>query len=1053
MKKLSLVLLLVLFGMASLMAQRTVSGIVIDETGEALIGANITVKGAEGVGTATDIDGNFSVTVPDGYNTLIFSYTGYETKEMALGATNTLGTITMSEGQVLNEVVVTGLGIKKEKKALGYAVTTIGSSDLELRPEADVARVLRGKVPGVDITQTSGIAGSGTNVIIRGYSSITGTNQPLFVVDGVPFNSETGSDRDFSTGGATASSRFLDLDPNNIKDVSILKGLSATVLYGEAGRNGVVLITTKNGDLSDLNKKMEVTVTQSFFVTDIASLPEDQDAYGNGWQNFASAAFSNWGAPFDQPNSNGLTDGTIAHPYDRDALNDVFPELIGARYSYEAYDNLEQFFSTGNSSNTSVNISSKVGKGTSVNASYGRTSDEGFVPTNEYERNNFCLWTRTELANGLIISSTFNYVTTDRAAPPASIIFSSNPVEASLFSNVLYTPRSVDLFGLAFEDPRDNSSIFYRGGNDIQHPLWTLNNTIDEETLRRFYGTINLEYQLTDWLKATYRLGLDSYTQNQEFQINKGGRQVPDGLYVTTERLNSITDHNFNLQYNYNINEDINIDGVVGVNTRQDINDFFGSRSTQQFLFNLFTHDNFINNNAFSAESEENTIGAYGTFSLGYKSFLYFNFQGRNDWTSTLERDNRSIFYPSASVSFIPTDAFDGLKNDNVLSYLKVRFGYGTSAGYPDPYQTRNVLGTATNAFISNGGDVLNLNFVDDNFGNPNLEPERHREFEFGIDARLFKNRIGVDLSLYDKESTDLIFPLSLDPSTGFTSTTINVAEVSNRGIELGLTFRPVQTKDWVWDINTNFTQNNNVIEQIGEGLDKFLIDGFTFAGNYAVPGEEYGVIWTDAVLRDDAGNPIIGANGVFQAAPDIAQTGNPNPDWNLNAGTTLSWKGITFRMLWNYQQGGDMYAGTPSTLLSRGILEETDFDRFVPVIVPGVLADGSPNNIQVTANQHYWRDLGVFIFENRIYDATHIRLREVSLAFNLPKEWLENSPLGNASLTFSGQNLWFDAFNFPDGANFDPEVASLGVGNGRGFDFVTGPTSKKYGASLRITF
>ena len=226
------------------------------------------------------------------------------------------------------------------------------------------------------------------------------------------------------------------------------------------------------------------------------------------------------------------------------------------------------------------------------------------------------------------------------------------------------------------------------------------------------------------------------------------------------------------------------------------------------------------------------------------------NFQGRNDWTSTLERDNRSIFYPSASVSFIPTDAFDGLKNDNVLSYLKVRFGYGTSAGYPDPYQTRNVLGTATNAFISNGGDVLNLNFVDDNFGNPNLEPERHREFEFGIDARLFKNRIGVDLSLYDKESTDLIFPLSLDPSTGFTSTTINVAEVSNRGIELGLTFRPVQTKDWVWDINTNFTQNNNVIEQIGEGLDKFLIDGFTFAGNYAVPGEEYGVIWTDAVLR-----------------------------------------------------------------------------------------------------------------------------------------------------------------------------------------------------------
>ena len=1048
--------MLVLFGMASLMAQRTVSGVVIDETGEALIGANITVKGAEGVGTATDIDGNFSVTVPDGYNTLIFSYTGYSTKEMELGAANTLGTITMSEGEVLNEVVVTGLGIKKEKKALGYAVTTIGSSDLELRPEADVARVLRGKVPGVDITQTSGIAGSGTNVIIRGYSSITGTNQPLFVVDGVPFNSDTGNDRDFVTGGATASSRFLDLDPNNIKDVSILKGLSATVLYGEAGKNGVVLVTTKNGDLSSLNKKMEVTVNQSFFVTDVASLPDDQDAYGNGWQNFASPAFSNWGAPFGVNGKNGLDEnGTIAHPYDRSALNDVFPELIGARYNYRAYDNLQQFFSTGNSSNTSVNISSKVGAGTAISANYGRTADEGYIPNNNYERNNFGLGARTELANGLILNSTFNYVTADRSAPPASIIFSSNPAGggASLFSNVLYTPRSVDLFGLAYENPKDNSSIFYRGGNDIQHPLWTLNNSTDDEKTRRFFGTINLEYQLTDWLKATYRVGLDNYVQNQEYKINKGGRQVIGGLFVATERLNSITDHNFNLQYNYNINEDLNVDGVVGINARHDVNDYYGSRNTEQFLYGLFTQNNFINNNAFSAKTEENTIGAYGTISFGYKSFLYVNLQGRNDWTSTLEKENRSIFYPSASVSFVPTDAFEGLQNNNVLSYLKLRLGYGTSAGYPDPYQTRNILGTATNAFETAGGDILNLNFVDNNFGNPNLKPERHGELEVGIDARMFKNRVGIDLSIYDKQSTDLIFPLALDPSTGYTSTTVNVAEISNRGIELGLTFRPVQTKDWAWDINTNFTQNNNVVEKIGEGLENFVFAGYSGLGNYAVPGEEYGVILADAILRDDAGNPIIGANGVYQADPDIKQVGNPNPDWNFNAGTTVNWKGITFRMLWNYQEGGDMYAGTPSTLLSRGILQETDFDRFVPVIVPGVLADGSPNNIQVTPNQHYWRDMGVWHSENRIYDATHIRLREISLGFNLPKEWLENSPLGNASLTFSGQNLWYKAFNFPAGANFDPEVASLGVGNGRGFDFVTGPTSKKYGASLRITF
>ena len=1053
MKKLSLVLMLVLFGVASLLAQRTITGTVIDDAGESLIGANITVKGAEGVGTATDIDGNFSVNVPEGYNTLVFSYTGYGTKEIELGASNSLGQIIMSEGEVFDEIVVTGLGIKKSKKALGYAVTTIGASDVELRPEADVARVLRGKVPGVDITQTSGIAGSGTNVIIRGYSSITGTNQPLFVVDGVPFNSDTNSDRGFDTGGATASSRFLDLDPNNIKEISILKGLSATVLYGEAGKNGVVLVTTKNGDLADLNKKMEVTVNQSFFVTEVASVPDDQDKYGNGWQNFASAAFSNWGAPFDQPNNNGLVDGTIRHPYDRGALNDVFPELVGARYDYKAYDNLQQFFQAGNSSNTSVNMSARLSGGTAINASYGHLSDEGFTPGNDYARNNFGLGARTELANGLILNATFNYVTTDRTVPPTGISTSSNPAGASLFSNVLYTPRSVDLFGLAYERPDDKSSIYYRGGNDIQHPLWTLNNTSDSEAIRRFFGNINLEYQLTDWLKATYRIGLDTYTQNQRYAINKGGRQIPDGLLVSSERLNSITDHNANLQFNYNINEDINLDGIVGFNARHDVNDYQGVSSTGQFVYGLNNHGNFINHDGFSAETEENTLGAYANATVGYKSFLYLQLSGRNDWTSTLEKDNRSIFYPSASISFIPSDAFDGLKNNNVVSYLKFRLGYGTSAGYPDPYQTRNVLNSGTNVFVTNGGDVLNINSVSNQFGNLDLGPERLTEVEFGVDARFFKNRVGLDFSIYNKQSNDLIFPLALDPSTGGTSTTINVAEVENIGVEVGLTFRPIQTKDWVWDINTNFTKNENTVLRIGEGLDKFAFAGFSNRGNFAVPGEAYGQIWGSQVLKDDNGNPIIGADGAYQTDPEIGVLGDPNPDWTLNAGTTVGWKGITFRMLWNYQEGGDMYATTPSTLLSRGVLQETDFDRFVPIIVPGVLADGSPNNIQITPNNHYWRDMGVFISENRIYDATHLRLREVSLSFQLPKEWLESTPLGNASLTFSGQNLWYDAFNFPDGSKFDPEMASLGVGNGRGFEYMNGATSKKYGASLRVTF
>jgi TonB-dependent SusC/RagA subfamily outer membrane receptor len=309
MKKLSLVLSLVLFTIGASFAQRNISGTVVDTRGEALIGASVLVKGTN-AGTVTDIDGRYEVSVPDGSTVLVISYTGFETQELAISASDIMD-VTLSEGVALTEVVVTGLGIRKEKKALGYAVSTIGSADLELRPEADVGRTLRGKIPGVNITGTSGLAGSGTNVIIRGYSSITGDNQPLFVVDGVPFNASTNSDQNFQQGGATASSRFLDLDPNNIAEVSVLKGLSATVLYGEAGRNGVVLVTTKNGTSADMNKKFEITVNQSYFVNDVASLPDDQDAYGNGWQNAAAAAFSNWGAPFDQPNSNGLANGQL----------------------------------------------------------------------------------------------------------------------------------------------------------------------------------------------------------------------------------------------------------------------------------------------------------------------------------------------------------------------------------------------------------------------------------------------------------------------------------------------------------------------------------------------------------------------------------------------------------------------------------------------------------------------------------------------------------------------------------------------------------------------
>lgn len=1053
MKRVLLTLLMSVLVCFYIQAQnRTVSGKVTDETGQALPQVTVLLKGTT-TGSPTDADGNYRLSVPDAGGTLLFRFLGYVTQEIEIGTQSVINVQLQPEVTDVGEVVVTALGITREKASLGYAVTSVGSQDLQQRPEADVARILRGKVPGVDITSTSGLAGTGTNIIIRGYSSITGDNQPLFVIDGVPFNSDTNNDGSFVNGGATASSRFLDLDPNNIADISILKGLSATVLYGEAGRNGVVLVTTKTGSTGGGAGKMSITVNQSVFNNQVSGVVDDQDSYGNGWQNFASAAFSNWGAPFDQPNRNGLTNGTIAHPYSRAALNDVFPELIGARYDYRAYDNLENFFISGTQVNTSVSINSRVGDNSSLSFSYGFLDDRGYVPNNKFVKHNASVGFRTTLDNGLSINASGNFITSERLSPPAAPIYSSNTIGniSSLFSNVLYTPRSVDLFGLAYERPDDNSSIYYRGGNDIQHPLWTLNNVEDNEQVRRFFGNVTMNYQINDWLNASYRFGVDTYNQQQDYTQNKGGREQQDGLFRTSTRINTITDQVLTLSANKDLNSRININGLLGVNLRRETRNTNFISSTQQFIYGLFTHQNFITNVASSSIREENTNGVYAQFQAGLDNALYLNLSARNDWTSTLEDANRSVFYPSVSLSVLP---FDLAKTQvSGIDYFKVRLGYGTSAGYPSPYQTRNVLATSVNRFIDGNGTTINSNSISSRFGNPDLTRELHEEIELGIEARFLNNRVNLDLSLYQKTSSDLIIDLDLDPSTGFTNSTINAAEIQNKGIEAQLSVRFIEKADWSLMSTVNFTTNEGTVEAIAPGIDQVVISGFSFLGNFAIPGLPYGTIQGSQIQRDADGNAIVGQAGNYQGATDIGVIGDPNPDYNLSWINELNYKFINLRVQVDYVHGGDIWGSTASTLTGRGIAGETAFDRFVPVIAPGVRRDGSINTTQITPNRHYWEHTGVFYDEHRIFDATTLRLREISLSITAPSSWLQNTPFGSASLTLSGQNLWYKAFNFPESINFDPEVLSLGVGNGRGFDFVTGPTAKKYGATLSFTF
>ncbi|MDW3646798.1 MAG: SusC/RagA family TonB-linked outer membrane protein [Bacteroidia bacterium] len=1059
MKKLFLLLAVGLMSLSMVMAQQTVRGTVTGPEGEPLEGASVLVKGTT-TGMFTNSEGAFSLSVPEGGSVLVITYVGFRKQEVPISGGSMSITLAKSD-LTLDEVVVTGLGIKKEKKALGYGVSTISSSAIENRSEADIARILRGKATGVDITQTSGLAGSGTNVIIRGYSSITGDNQPLFVVDGVPFNTATNNDRGFNGGGATASSRFLDLDPNNIAEVSILKGLSATVLYGEAGRNGVVLITTKNGNVgNNINKKMEVRVSQQVGITEISNLPNYQNSFGNGFSGNFGWFFSNWGPNFNVRGSNGIDEnGTIAHPYDQPQFNDDFPEFIGQRYPYRAYDGVENFFEKGLLTNTSVSIESNINATTSVSANYSYLNDGGFLPdkSNTYERSNLGLGARTQLANGITIQSTFNFVDSDRDAPPTGAAFGSGPGGGSgnpnLFGYVFFTPRSIDLMNLPFESPKDGSMVYYRRGAAIENPRWTSKHTNENEAIRRFFGNFNVGYEFTDWLSFNYRIGIDQYNQRNTRTINKGGSTSPDGAMRTTERQNSITDQVATLTYDFKLTEDFALDGIVGLNLRRNEFQFSSLSSTQQFIFDLFDHGNFQEHVGDSFLSDENTIGAYGTATLSYRSFLYVNFQGRNDWTSTLEQENRSIFYPSASVSFIPTEAIAGLQNNQTVNYLKLRFGYGTSAGYPAPYQTRSVLSSGTNTFVTDDGSVLNVNSVSNVLGNRNLEPETITELEVGIEGRFFQNRIGIDVSLYDKESNDLIIGLDLDPATGFTNTTVNAASVENRGIEAGINLVPFQGA-FTWSIDANITVNRNKVLKIADGVDQIAIAGFSNLGNFAIPGEFYGIMQGIPFQRNDDGVLLVGADGNYVPGQDIAPIGNPNPNYQANLITNFSFKGFSLRGQLAYVDGGDIYSVSTATMLARGNTVDTDVDRFLPIIQPGVLAsdESTPNNIQGYIGDFFFRSY-FFADEGTVFDGTTLRLREVSLSYDVPKAWLDKTPLGSISLILAGENLWYKAYNFPEGVNYDPEVLSLGVGNGRGFDFTTGPTSKRYSATLNLTF
>ena len=609
--------------------------------------------------------------------------------------------------------------------------------------------------------------------------------------------------------------------------------------------------------------------------------------------------------------------------------------------------------------------------------------------------------------------------------------------------------------------------MYYRQNNSIQHPLWTVNNAQTRQLTNRVFGNISLQYNINDNLNIAYRAGIDVYNESNSNHQNRGGintnsgdLRLASGIYETWNNLSTIWDHNIVLNGNYYLTNEIGMSFNLGATSRREIFDQNGVSSDGQQAFGVLRHFNFLNQNEIQTFSERNIAGIYGQLDFDYEGYLYLTLAGRSDWVSNFSVENRSIFYPSASVSFIPTEAFEGFKTENGINYLKVRAGYGTSANFDaGAYPIANTLTLNTQDAQTNDPNNPGVNIVTNTtgilLGNPDLKPERLDEIELGIESRFLDSRISLDLSVYKRITNDLIINRPLDPTTGFTSTTTNIGEIVNDGIEIDLSadiFRGVNADGFNWNAGVNFTAYETEVTDLGLDTDLVVYTGFSNLGNAAIPGEPLGVIYGSRIQRDENGNFVVGADGNYIQDPNDGIIGDPNPDWIMNVRNSFSYKNITLGFQLNYIHGGDIYSSTISTLLGRGLITET-LNREDTYILPGVNADGTANNIQINNSTYYFSNLLFGPSELQVYDATVIRLQEVSLAYALPNKFLERTPFGSLTVTFSGNNLWFDAINTPDGANFDPNTSGTGVGNGFGFDYINGPSSRRYGVSVKATF
>ncbi|MEO6914347.1 MAG: SusC/RagA family TonB-linked outer membrane protein [Chitinophagaceae bacterium] len=1055
-----LVAMLTFFSAAAFSQLNKITGQIRNAKGEPVSFATVKIKGSPAAVSA-DQAGNFTINVAQGA-VLIFSAAGFQSKEISTAGQSTLNAILDASSSNMEEVVVTAVGIKRSEKALGYAVSKVNPNDLLQKSEPDMLKGLQGKVAGVDIRTSQGTPGAATRIQIRGNSSFFGDNQPLIIVDGVPYSNDQVSTSNAVNGGGAYSSGLSNLDPNDIASMNVLKGSAAAALYGSRASNGVLLITTKSGSASRSKKGTEVTFSSSASVETIANLPKYQNDFGTGSQlNAGGGSNGSWGAPF----------GSI----DSVATWAPYASLIGPKVAYRAYpNNVSSLFKTGSVFENSISVNGGDEK-SSLSLTASNLTQNGYVPYSSYKRDNIGLGGSTRLSNGLHLQANFSYSRSNQAGG----FFGENQVDyGSQFARSLFLGRSWNL-DLPYEDALGNNITFINGQFD--NPRWSAkyNKVLTKE--ERFIANMHADYDINKWIRIDYSLGTNvnglgrrEITEISSTTASAEGR----GRLVLDNYRKQEVESNLLLTLNPTINDNFSLRVVLGNNINQ--------RTTER---QTFTGKNFITRGIYTLANTSQQIfgrligttpvggdiferrrlmGVFGDVSIGYKQFAFLEFTGRNDWSSTLPIASRSYFYPSVSGSFVFSDAFKVSKS--VLDYGKVRAGWAKVGRDADPYSLQDVYLFGSN-FLGNSTGSLSTTTYD-----PNLKPEFSREIEVGTQLSFFKKMIELDLTLYSKISTNLIAPISVPSSSGYSQYYTNYGKISNRGIEIDLTLRPIQNKNFNWAIHAAFTKNENLVKELTAGVDRLILQsvltGSTNLSPYFEPGLPFGYLRGDLSLRDSASGALLidpsSGNMITSITPGYV--GNPNPDYKLGISNTFAYKGLFLTALFDMTKGGSMYSVTNSSLLGRGVTQDTK-DRQASWVIPGVygnpetqlpvLVGGKtiPNETRITTNDLYFTSGGGGTFaintpsEWNTYDASVYRLREVTLGYEIPKALYKKLPIGSASLSISGRNLWYVAPGFPKYSNFDPEVSSFGASSVQGIELSAAPTVKRFGVNLKVSF